>query len=1429
MDDGEVILIAPDNKNQDGSQTYFILDPCSSEDCVDGPTGIELIDLTDDYKVKNTGAIAVVSTSSSGALEITLKKPKEEMDPKNLSEMEEIGWEVTTNSESDPIIDMITDDDTVHHVKDEEDVDVEEITIHDPSDKSKPKGEPELIDISEAEEVQQESQNDQDDDPEEDVLFIDDAKYTELQDEVAPESMQELNNLKEHVIQQIEGKREEDTTNKVSVNSENATLDDSGDVKIINVIENKGDKLENVITMSFDIVSGPVTSKTLNQTVNSQEAIVHGQVFEIPSENKNVNENEKELTDSTNTALTLLELAGSTGATLTNIDIKSDNILISDSSSVQENNAHVEDTEIDPNEPTLTTLQPVQLDTPMQSTITSETSFSKASDAQCAIPNPSSKTKTDVSSAPKTPISRTSDDVLQRLRDGDTPRQLMGKESGRRGRDVIYMSPMVTQAEIAQEFMDRQLQKNPYTEPTGGDYLFAMKLTHRLATKIAPSGTTVQQPEETTNETKEDGDITANSQKSLSSENTLKPISNTEIVKEAKKNYAISDKIELLKILEDDPDDPISSTDESQIVLEQKVKSDRKRLSNAPLIRMNPELEKELALKQLQDFSQGSERGKKKVSFSPDRKIKLEKGQERNNNLNSLKKTTNVTRKRRSDILAQPFKKIKKEAVKSVNAAPQLITETLIVEGQAISDDPSTKDSKSLKQYSNKRLSRSSETPPRHLPMDIVLNGIDDLPTEGSSTNKIFKATNPRKRKAELQEKRQKQIANVFQTNKPQKRRGRPPKRKPYPTNDELNKEFLLKATLETNNGLHENNLESPNQSTIPPDAEEKPIKTKKMREIERLLGDEGAINMLYSIEQKRASGGDSKRGMLPSYRRKKRDLILKTKLVKSAVLRQTTNSPHPVGRLSLRGQTPKEEVKEEESSEKAASRKMSVDSHDSHHSLSSPPPEAFPFPAKIVPAEASRIIRRHSSSSNYSSRSNSPRRQSVDGERTIITSPGEKNSEAEQIDSSFINNSKQKPVKSPQHLLGKSIKSPDNKSERETVDKAKESNNKELTPQTTPAIESKKTPMSLKNTSKLADKVEIPRRGRRRIFMTSKMKNHLQLNTSLAAAVEDFAKENKSGGKNIPVETPKKLSTSAVPTSKAVYKKASDKVRTPKSSKVYKELTLKRHDRVVEISLTPVSTKLQNAFNVNVLQELTSVLTGLAKDENCRVVLITSQGPVFCQGVDFPALIKPTPEQRKGAALAMVVAIKELVKSVAVLSRPLVAAVHAPSVGLGVTLLPLCDMVLADQNATFHTPYTRLGHVPEGAATLTFPSLLGPVATSELLFACRKFTSSEAQQAGLVTRVLPSENFHEEILAIAKSLSTHSAQAMNETKMLLRHSLLMGLETTLVSEAHLLTKHWVTAECQANFTSALDKGEYVLAAPSTSTSGESSIKDGPK
>jgi len=145
-------------------------------------------------------------------------------------------------------------------------------------------------------------------------------------------------------------------------------------------------------------------------------------------------------------------------------------------------------------------------------------------------------------------------------------------------------------------------------------------------------------------------------------------------------------------------------------------------------------------------------------------------------------------------------------------------------------------------------------------------------------------------------------------------------------------------------------------------------VKARTMREINRLLGDEGAINMIYSLEKRRSPGNNNAKNILPSTRRKKKDLMLKTKLVKNAMLKMSSPATASLSsnRLGRRSDVCTPSI----SPENKCTRKTSIDSQGSDQSSKC----LGNFSGrKAIPADESKIIRKHSSSSEASSVGGSP------------------------------------------------------------------------------------------------------------------------------------------------------------------------------------------------------------------------------------------------------------------------------------------------------------------------------------------------------------------------------------------------------------------------------------------------------------------------
>jgi len=77
----------------------------------------------------------------------------------------------------------------------------------------------------------------------------------------------------------------------------------------------------------------------------------------------------------------------------------------------------------------------------------------------------------------------------------------------------------------------------------------------------------------------------------------------------------------------------------------------------------------------------------------------------------------------------------------------------------------------------------------------------------------------------------------------------------------------------------------------------------------------------------------------------------------------------------------------------------------------------------------------------------------------------------------------------------------------------------------------------------------------------------------------------------------------------------------------------------------------------------------------------------------------------------------RDFIKSLATFNKPIVAGVQGAAIGLGVTMLPLFDLVIASDKATFYTPYGKLGQIAEGAAVFTLSHILGSAIVSHKQF----------------------------------------------------------------------------------------------------------------
>lgn len=183
-----------------------------------------------------------------------------------------------------------------------------------------------------------------------------------------------------------------------------------------------------------------------------------------------------------------------------------------------------------------------------------------------------------------------------------------------------------------------------------------------------------------------------------------------------------------------------------------------------------------------------------------------------------------------------------------------------------------------------------------------------------------------------------------------------------------------------------------------------------------------------------------------------------------------------------------------------------------------------------------------------------------------------------------------------------------------------------------------------------------------------------------------------------------------------------------------------------------------RNAITLAMYRALTDALNEASADESVRVVLLSGAGASFTAGNDLQDFLS---QADFGAAM-------QFVRGLTTFRKVLIAAVHGPTVGIGVTLLLHCDMVVAARNTQMTMPFVKLGLAPEAASSLLLPRLVGHHRAAELLLLGKPFDAATALSLGLVNRVIEDQSLMEEARKLAHEVAQQPAAALYATKQLL-------------------------------------------------------------
>ena len=184
------------------------------------------------------------------------------------------------------------------------------------------------------------------------------------------------------------------------------------------------------------------------------------------------------------------------------------------------------------------------------------------------------------------------------------------------------------------------------------------------------------------------------------------------------------------------------------------------------------------------------------------------------------------------------------------------------------------------------------------------------------------------------------------------------------------------------------------------------------------------------------------------------------------------------------------------------------------------------------------------------------------------------------------------------------------------------------------------------------------------------------------------------------------------------------------------------------------------NALNDTLMDELGAALTAFDHDDAIGCIVITGSDKAFAAGADIGAMATKTYMDAYRGDF-----ITRNWEAIRLVRKPVIAAVAGFALGGGCELAMMCDFIIAADNAKFGQPEIKLGVIPGAGGTQRLPRAVGKSKAMDMVLTARMMDATEAERAGLVSRVVPLDKLMEETLAAALTICSFGQLAVMAAK----------------------------------------------------------------
>ena len=229
-----------------------------------------------------------------------------------------------------------------------------------------------------------------------------------------------------------------------------------------------------------------------------------------------------------------------------------------------------------------------------------------------------------------------------------------------------------------------------------------------------------------------------------------------------------------------------------------------------------------------------------------------------------------------------------------------------------------------------------------------------------------------------------------------------------------------------------------------------------------------------------------------------------------------------------------------------------------------------------------------------------------------------------------------------------------------------------------------------------------------------------------------------------------------------------------------------------------------RNAFNEDVIAEVTSWARTAAADTSLRVVVLSGAGSVFSAGADAQWMAKMAGYSYE-ENLADARRMADMFLALNALPQGVVGRIHGAALGGGAGLTAVCDIAVAEAATLFGFTETKLGILPAVISPYVLPKI-GPSAARELFLTGMRFGAARAKEIGLVHAVVAAEALDATVQDYVDELLTASPQAVSAAKRLIPQVAGSSPEAAIDLTARAIATQRVSEEGQEGLRAFLEK-----------------------